>query len=61
LSRIHDPETVKYEKQFQILEPGLSTREIKNRIANFTRVTNKYLKRIGEELGIPTKLTTYTA
>jgi len=46
---------------FPILEPGLSTREIENRIANFTRVTNKYLKRIGEELGIPTKLTTYTA
>jgi integrase/recombinase XerD len=46
---------------FPILEPGLSVREIENRIANFTRVTNKYLKRIGEELGIPTKLTTYTA
>jgi integrase/recombinase XerD len=46
---------------FPILEQGLSLREIENRIANFTRVINKYLKRIGEELGIPVKLTTYTA
>ena len=46
---------------FPILEQGLSLREIENRIANFTRTTNKYLKRIGEELGIPVKLTTYTA
>lgn len=46
---------------FPILEPRLSTQEIENRIANLTRTTNKYLKRIGEQLGIPTKLTTYTA
>jgi len=46
---------------FPILEPGLSTQEIENRIANLTRTTNKYLKRIGEQLGMPTKLTTYTA
>lgn len=46
---------------FPILEPGLSIREIENRIANFTRVTNKYLTRIAEKLGIPAKLTIYTA
>jgi integrase len=46
---------------FPIIEPGLSAQEIENRIACFIRVTNKYLKRIGKELGIPTKLTTYTA
>jgi len=46
---------------FPILEPGLSVQEIENRIANLTRTTNKYLKRIGEQLGIPVKLTTYTA
>jgi integrase len=46
---------------FPVLEPGLSVQEIENRIANLTRTTNKYLKRIGEQLGIPTKLTTYTA
>jgi len=46
---------------FPILEPGLSVHEIENRIANLTRTTNKYLKRIGEQLGIPVKLTTYTA
>jgi len=46
---------------FPILEPGHSMQEIENRIANLTRTTNKYLKRIGEQLGIPVKLTTYTA
>jgi len=46
---------------FPILEPGLSVQEVENRIANLTRTTNKYLKRIGEQLGIPVKLTTYTA
>lgn len=46
---------------FPILEADLSIREIENRIANLTRTTNKYLKRIGEQLGIPVKLTTYTA
>jgi len=35
--------------------------EIENRIANLTRTTNKYLKRIGEQLGIPVKLTLSTA
>jgi integrase len=46
---------------FPILEPGLSIKEIENRIANLTRTTNKYLKRVGEQLGLPVKLTTYTA
>jgi integrase len=46
---------------FPILESGLSIKEIENRIANLTRTTNKYLKRVGEQLGLPVKLTTYTA
>lgn len=46
---------------FPILEPDISARERENRIANFTKTTNKYLKRIGQSLNVGTKLTTYTA
>jgi len=46
---------------FPILEHGLTEREEENRIANFTKTVNKYLKRIGKELNIPVTLTTYTA
>jgi integrase/recombinase XerD len=40
---------------------GLSIQEKEKRDAKFTRVTNKYEKRIGKEQGIPTKLKTFTA
>ena len=56
-----NPATDQEQYLFPILEPGLSIKEIENRIANLTRTTNKYLKRIGEQLGLPVKLTTYTA
>jgi integrase len=46
---------------FPILESGLSIREKENRIAYFTKTTNKYLKRLGVSLGLDTLLTTYTA
>ena len=48
------PKPSNTKKQFPILELGFSALEIENRIANFIRLKNKYLKRIGEELGIPT-------
>ena len=43
------------------MEYGLSEREVENRIANFTKTVNKYLKRLGKELNIPITLTSYTA
>jgi integrase/recombinase XerD len=43
------------------LEFGLSIKEIENGIANLTLTTNKYLKKVGEQLDLPVKLTTYTA
>lgn len=46
---------------FPILEHGMSARERENRIAYFTKNTNKYLKRSGVSLELGTLLTTYTA
>ena len=46
---------------FPVLEQDISARERENRIANFTKTTNKYLKRLGKALNVDTKLTTYTA
>jgi integrase len=46
---------------FPILEQDISARERENRIANFTKTTNKYLKRVGTALNVDAKLTTYTA
>ncbi len=54
-------ETINEDYLFPILEEGLVARQKENRITNFTKITNKYLKRIGEELNLPIKLTTYTA
>lgn len=46
---------------FPILEHGITAKEKESKIANFSKNTNKYLRKIGTSLGITEKLTTYTA
>lgn len=46
---------------FGILNQVNSELEIKRNVNQFTKTTNKYLKRIGEELNLSIKLTTYVA
>lgn len=46
---------------FPILEPGVSPVRRKELIQQFVKNTNKWTKRIAEKLGIPFKVTTYTA
>lgn len=45
---------------FSVLKSGMSEEQAVKLISQFTQTTNKYLKRIGQKLGIP-KLTTQTA
>jgi len=46
---------------FPILNPSMSPVEEKTTIRQFIKTTNKWLKRIGEDLKIPLELTTYVA
>ena len=46
---------------FPILERGMNVIDKQKRIKTFVRNTNKALDRIGKELGLPLKLTTYVA
>lgn len=46
---------------FPILQKGLAAEKEKTKIRQFIKTTNKWLERIGEELGFPQKLTTYVA
>lgn len=46
---------------FPILSPGLSASQVKNRINDFTFKLNASLRKAGENLEVPFKLTTYTA
>lgn len=46
---------------FSIIDPSTDLEKQRKDIQQFTKVTNKWTKRIGEELGIPAKITTYTA
>lgn len=46
---------------FPILEPGADAVRKRKLIQQFTKKTNKWTKRIQTELGISTKVTTYTA
>lgn len=46
---------------FNELSVGDDALTIRNKIKQFTKVTNEWMKKIGEKLGIDTKLTTYVA
>lgn len=46
---------------FGVLDHGLSDEQRRAKVKNWTKQLNKYLKRIGEELDLPIKLTTMTA
>lgn len=46
---------------FPILEPNLSPKRERDLIQYFIKTTNKWMKRIGEDLGIEETLTTYVA
>lgn len=46
---------------FDIISSNDNATEIKKKVNQFTQVTNKWMKRIGNDLGIETKLTTYVA
>jgi integrase/recombinase XerD len=46
---------------FPVLEHGITKSVAFNRIKGFIKRCNKFLKPIGEELGLPFKLTTYSA
>lgn len=46
---------------FGIIEDTDTEERARKKIQQFTKVTNKYLKRIGEELNLDLKLTTYVA
>ena len=55
------PSTKKEDYIFPILENGLTPLEMDNRIRTFIRNTNKRLVKIGEELGLTMKMTSYVA
>ena len=44
---------------FQVLNTGMTAREEKNRIKQFIKNTNKWIKVIAEKLGINPNITTY--
>lgn len=46
---------------FPVLQDGLTARQIKNRVKDFTKQVNAGLKKVQEKLEFPIKLTTYTA
>lgn len=46
---------------FGVLEHGLTNDQRRSKVKNWTKQLNKYLKRIGQELDLPVKLTTMTA
>ena len=46
---------------FPFLQKGITPEEERKRIQNLTKTTNKFMKRIGVELGIEKHITTYTA
>lgn len=56
-TRSIDPETY----LFNIIESGDSPETIKKKVQQFTQVTNHWMKKMGEDLKIPMKLTTYVA
>lgn len=46
---------------FPVLQEGLTARQIKNRVKDFTKAVNAGLKKVREKLELNIKLTTYTA
>ena len=46
---------------FAVLKPGMDAEKQRSSVKNWTKQINKYLKRIGEDLELPIKLTTMTA
>lgn len=46
---------------FPFLQPGLSEKQIKDRVAGIVKQTNKHIDRISKAAGIEMKVTTYTA
>ena len=46
---------------FPIIDPNTDSVKQRKDIQQFTKVINKWTKRIGEDIGIPLKVTTYTA
>lgn len=46
---------------FGVLSGGESPEQVRRKTAQWIKITNKYLVRIGERLDIPVRLTTYTA
>jgi integrase/recombinase XerD len=55
------PSTIKEDYIFPILENGLTPLEMDNRFRTFIRNTNKHLVKIGKELGLTMKMTSYVA
>lgn len=46
---------------FPFLKSGMTPEEIRARVQNLTKQVNKYMKRIGQELGLGDSIRTYTA
>lgn len=46
---------------FPFLEDELSPEDVRKRVQNLTKTVNKYMKRIGENLGLGDSIRTYTA
>lgn len=46
---------------FPVLSPSMPPKVVDDAINNLTRLINKHMDRIGQELGVPDKITTYTA
>lgn len=46
---------------FPFLKPGMTPEQIRARVQNLTKQVNKYMKRIGKELGLGDGIRTYTA
>jgi integrase/recombinase XerD len=61
IERLGNKDKSKESYVFPILKPKLTVVEQKKIIKQFIKTTNKYMDRIGDKLGIKTKVTTYVA